>query len=77
MVEYKLNRKTVKNNCGESRVAYGIKVCDNSAHLKTIDDVCDDKIAIEKLIRDFNDYELDIAHLEQAVEDFLIDLCCE
>ncbi len=74
MVEYKLNRKNIDDNCGKNRIAYGIKVCENSTHIKTIDDISDDKIAVEKLIRDFNDYELDIAHLEQAVEDFLYNL---
>ena len=74
MVEYKLNRKSIRVKGDKARIAYGIKVCKNSSHIKTIEDISDDKNAVEKLIRDFNDYELDIAHLEQAVEDFLCTL---
>ena len=77
MVEYILNRQSIDDDCGKNRIAYGIKVCENHTHIKTIDDISNDKIAVEKLIKDFNDYELDIAHLEQAVEDFLCALCSD
>ena len=49
-------------------------MCSETKEIKTISDISDDKVAVEKLIRDFNNYELDICHLEQAVEDFLCDL---
>ena len=74
MVEYKLKRKSISDICGKNRVAFGIKVYRNSSKIMTIDDISDDKNAVEKLIKDFNDYELDIAHLEQAIEDFLCGL---
>ncbi len=77
MVEYKLNSKIIDDDCGKNRIAYGIKVCENHTNIKTIDDISDDKNAVEKLIRDFNNYELDIAHLEQAIEDFLYTLCSD
>ncbi len=74
MIEYKLNEKIVSDTDSKNRIAYGISVCSNSNDILEIDDISDDRIAVEKLIRDFNDYELDICHLEQAVEDFLCDL---
>ena len=74
MVEYKLSRKRIPVKGSKNRIAYGIKVCRNASQIKTIDDISDDKNAVEKLIKDFNDYELDIAHLEQAIEDFLCGL---
>ena len=74
MVEYKIKRKRIAENGDKFRIAYGRKVYENSSQIKTIDDISDDKNAVEKLIKDFNDYELDIAHLEQAVEDFLCGL---
>lgn len=77
MVEYKLNSKIIDDDCGKNRIVYGIKVCKNHTNIKTIDDISDDKNAVEKLIRDFNNYELDIAHLEQAIEDFLYTLCSD
>lgn len=74
MVEYKLNKKTVYDTDTKSRIAYGISVCSGSTDIRTISDISDDKLAVEKLIKDFNDYELDICHLEQAIEDFLYNL---
>lgn len=74
MVEYKISKKTVSDTNSKSRIAYGISVCSETKEIKTISDISDDKVAVEKLIRDFNNYELDICHLEQAVEDFLCDL---
>ncbi len=74
MVEYKLNKKTVSGADGKNRIAYGISVCSGSTDIRTVSDISDDKLAVEKLIKDFNDYELDICHLEQAIEDFLYDL---
>ena len=74
MVEYKLKTTSISEKGSKKRIAYGIQVYENSSQIQTIDDISDDKIAVEKLIKDFNDYELDIAHLEQAVEDFLCGL---
>lgn len=74
MIRYKLTSETILDDHKEKRVAYGIRVCKNSTPIKTVCDISDDKVAVEKLIKDFNDYELDICHLEQAVEDFLYDL---
>ena len=74
MVEYKINSKSIPYTNNKTRIAYGIKVYENSSQIQVIDDLSDDKNAVEKLIKDFNDYELDIAHLEQAIEDFLCGL---
>lgn len=54
---------------GEEHTAYGIRY-DNCC----VSDVSDDRMAVERLIRDYNKYELDPIHLHDVIEDFLADL---
>ena len=53
--------------------SYGIMLSVDDTPIRVIGDISCDRDEIERLTRVFNEEELDPVHLDQAVEDFLID----
>lgn len=55
------------------RARYGITLSIDGATVRTIPDISVDHGEIDRLTQVFNEEALDPVHLDQAVEDFLID----
>ncbi len=56
----------------EKRVkAYGIVVFDNAFYVKFVKDVTTDYNAIKHLVKDLNDYKIELVHLDDVIEDFI------
>ncbi len=70
MVEYKLHTQQI--NDADTKT-YGISVYKNNKLVRVIADISTDKNAVEKLIHQFNTYELALCHFDCAIEDFLYD----
>lgn len=62
-------------NGSRTRIAYGLAVVDcnedDTIILKSYPDLSGDYAAVEKLAISCNEYELDIIHLDDIIEDFL------
>jgi len=69
MAEYAVYR----NKDSSDTVRYGITLSVGGFITRVIPDIGDDYDTIERLVQLFNDEDLDPVHLDQAVEDFLID----
>ena len=54
-------------------ISYGISLISNGVVVCIIHDISHDREEVEALIRLYNKEDLDPVHLDQAVEDFLID----
>ena len=52
---------------------YGIAYKTDKGETTVIEDITSDKKSIERLVNVFNSESLDPVHLDQAVEDYLID----
>ena len=55
------------------RDCYGIAYKTDKGEITVIEDITSDKKSIERLVNVFNRESLDPIHLDQAVEDYLID----
>lgn len=74
MAEYRLFvEKMYDRTCGFYET-YGISVCENGIPTRIVKDISLDDQKVSSLVRAFNDEQLDPAHLNQAVEDYLYDL---
>lgn len=73
MTEYRLFiQNEYDRACGYYHT-YGISVFEDGRLTRIIKDVSLEREKVERLINAFNDGELDSAHLNQAVEEFLLD----
>ncbi len=57
----------------ENRIikTYGIIAAENLFHKKVIKDISTDKKAIKHLVKDLNEYQVELVHLNDIVEDFI------
>ena len=62
-----------QNTDNSGIVSYGIILSDGNTPVRVIEDISREREEIELLTQIFNDEGLDPIHLDQAVEDFLID----
>ena len=67
------------SSCDKTRIAYGIAAYCNSDRnggktiVASVHDITSDKVALTKLINDCNRLKLSTVHLNDVVEDFLLD----
>ena len=59
----KIEEKTVKT--------YGIIVFDKSFYVKIVKDISTDKADVKHLVKDLNDYQVELIHLDDIIEDFI------
>lgn len=59
----KIEEKTVKT--------YGIVVFEKPFYAKFVKDVSTDRESVKYLVKDLNDYKVEIVHLDEVIEDFL------
>ena len=74
MVEYKIQSQTITLNDSSSFISYGIVAFCGKKIATTVTDISTDKTAVEKLVQKFNEHQLSLCHLSQAIEDFLYTL---
>lgn len=76
MANYSLLTQNLYDTSIGHYTSYGIKAEERNDTI-SVADISTDKFAVEQLIKKFNDNELSICHLTQAVEDFLYDFKAE
>lgn len=70
-MNYLLCKEKVKIE-GHTVFTYGIKAYDNGVMIKHISDVSLNYHAVKNLVSDLNKYKVDIIHLEDVIEDFIV-----
>ena len=51
--------------------SYGIIVFDKPFYGKIVKDISTDKASVKHLVKDLNDYQVELIHLNDVLEDFL------
>lgn len=72
MIIYLRIQKTI-TAYGCSEFSYGIKVVRGRRCVRIIQDITDDRARIDRLIDDLNSLSLDPIHLDEVIEDFLLE----
>lgn len=62
----RIEEKTVKT--------YGIVGFEKLFHGKIVKDITNDRNAIKHLVKDLNEYQVELVHLDDILEDFLINI---
>lgn len=65
---------TVTSGNGQIFKVYGITVRyeeKGTIIIRTVHDISPNRQAIEQLVKLFNEYQLDVCHLDDAIEDFI------
>ena len=72
MIRYRLRKDRIVNEKNIKYIAYGIDVYKGLRKLKSIKDISLDKKQLAKQIKMWNRYRVGLVHIEEIVEDFVI-----
>ncbi|MBQ8766982.1 MAG: hypothetical protein IJZ16_09270 [Clostridia bacterium] len=53
---------------------YGIAVFQNKSLIRFIKDVSTDRKAVKQLVKDMNEYQIELVHIDDVLEDFICQL---
>ena len=76
MKEYRLFAQSMYDRVVGHYETFGVSVFEDGVMIRIVRDVSPDRKRVEALVSEFNREHLEPVHLDQAIEDFLLDYDC-